>query len=144
MIATDTNILVHAHRTDSEWHMPARRCIQQLAEGRVLWGIPWPCVHEFVAIVTHLRIFDPPTGIAAAIDQIDAWLESPVAELLAETDAHWVILRGQLRRGQIQGPLVHDARVAVLCLAHGVTEFLTADRDFSRFPTLVTRNPLLR
>ncbi len=73
---------------------------------------------------------------------MSAWLESPVAALLAETDAHWSVLQDQLRKGQVRGPLVHDARVAALCIAHGVTEFWTADRDFSRFPGLAARNPL--
>ena len=47
-----------------------------------------------------------------------------------------------LQNGRVKGPIVHDARVAALCIAHGVTEFWTADRDFSRFPGLVARNPL--
>ncbi len=47
-----------------------------------------------------------------------------------------------LQNGRVKGPMVHDARVAALCIAHGVTEFWTADRDFSRFPGLVARNPL--
>ena len=143
MIATDTNILVHAHRADSPWHEPARSSIRALAEGRLGWGVPWPCAHEFVAIVTHPRVFDPPSSTAQAIDQLDAWLESPVAALLSESDSHWSILREQLLVGKIQGPMVHDARVAAICLAHGVTELWTADRDFSRFPALKTRNPLL-
>ena len=143
MIAADTNILVYAHRSDSEWHEQACTCIQSLAEGRQSWAIPWPCVHEFLSIVTHPRIWDPPSSLAAAIDQVDAWLESPVAELLGEGDSHWDILRGQLRAGRIRGPMVHDARVAAICIAHGVNEFWTADRDFSRFPDLATRNPLL-
>lgn len=143
MIAADTNILVYAHRSDSEWHKRARSCIQSLAEGRASWGIPWPCVHEFLSIVTHPRIYDPPSSVDAAIDQVDAWLECPVVELLGESDAHWEILRGQLRVAQIQGPMVHDARVASICIGHGVNEFWTADRDFSRFPELSTRNPLL-
>ena len=143
MIAADTNVLVYAHRTDSEWHTPARACIRGLAQGHVSWGILWPCIHEFLAIVTHPRIFDPPSSIDAAINQIDAWLESPVAALLGETDAHWSILREQLLRAQVKGPLVHDARIAAICVGHGVAEFWTADRDFSRFPSLTTRNPLL-
>ena len=143
MIATDTNILVYAHRADSEWHGRARSCIQSLAEGPVLWGIPWPCVHEFIAIASHPRIYDPPSTITEAIDQVDAWLQSPMAKLLAESGSHWSILKGQLLAGRIRGPMVHDARIAALCIAHGVTDFWTADRDFSRFPTLPARNPLL-
>jgi predicted nucleic acid-binding protein len=41
------------------------------------------------------------------------------------------------------GAQVHDARIAALCLHHGVTELWTADRDFGRFPELRTRNPLI-
>jgi hypothetical protein len=65
---------VYAHRSDSEWHEPARECIRNLAEGRISWSIPWPCVHEFLSIVTHPRIYDPPSHQDAAIDQVDAWL----------------------------------------------------------------------
>jgi len=36
MIAVDTNILVYAHRRDSEWHEPAFRCLASLAEGQEL------------------------------------------------------------------------------------------------------------
>lgn len=142
MIATDTNVLVYAHRTDSEWHEQARFQIESLAEGRVNWGLPWPCLHEFLAIVTHPRIYDPPSTIEQATLQVDAWLESPVVELLNESDLHWQTLRELLRSGRVKGPMVHDARIAALCTARGVTELWTADRDFSRFPTLRTRNPL--
>ncbi len=142
MIAVDTNILVYAHRADSEWHEPAQARIRALAQGRASWGLPWPCVHEFLAIVSHPRIYDPPSTVDEALDQVDAWLESPVAELLTETQAHWTVLKELLRAGRVKGPMVHDARVAALCIAHGVTEFWSADRDFSRFPTLSARNPL--
>jgi predicted nucleic acid-binding protein len=77
VIAVDTNILVYAHREDSEWHHLAYQRLAELAEGRTAWAIPWPCVHEFLAIVTHAKIFDPPTPLAQAIDQVDAWIESP-------------------------------------------------------------------
>lgn len=142
MIAIDTNLLVYSHRQDSEWHEPAAACLRRCAEGRSPWALPWPCVHEFFSIVTHPRIFVPPTTSSRAIDQIDAWLESPSVALLAEGTGHWAELRGLLEAGRISGPQVHDARVAALCLAHGVRELWTADRDFSRFPSLKTRNPL--
>ena len=142
MIATDTNILVYAHRADSQWHDRARTSIESLAHGRVSWGLPWPCIHEFLAITTHPRIYDPASTIAQAIDQIDAWLESPVAVLIGEAQVHWKTLKELLGKGRVTGPMVHDARVAAVCIAHGVTEVWTADRDFSRFPDLVTRNPL--
>jgi toxin-antitoxin system PIN domain toxin len=142
LIAVDTNLLVYAHRTDSEWHERAAACIRELAEASSPWALPWPCIHEFLAIATHPRIWDPPTPTEAALDQVEAWLESPSLVLLAESPEHWKALRDQIVAGRISGPRVHDARIAALCLVHGVRELWTADRDFSRFPSLATSNPL--
>ena len=142
MIAVDTNILVYAHREESEWHSSASERVTGLAEGRAQWALPWPCLHEFIAIVTHPRIFKPPTPLAAAIDQIDAWLESPSVTLLAESPHHWRQLRELLLAGRIAGPMTHDARIAALCLQHGVRELWSVDRDFGRFPALAAINPL--
>ena len=115
----------------------------QLAEGRAPWALPWPCVHEFLAIVTHTRIYSPPSPVAIALDQVQAWLESPSLVLFSETSGYWEQLQDVIKTGRISGPLVHDARIAALCLQHGVTELWTADRDFGRFPGLKTRNPLI-
>jgi hypothetical protein len=142
MIAVDTNVLVYAHREDSPWHEAAYGRVQALAEGRAPWAVPWPCLHEFVAIVTHPRIFMPPTPLAAAIDQIDAWLESPSLVLLAESDGYWQELKRLLVAGRVAGPRVHDARIAAICRYHGVDELWSADRDFGRFPELTVVNPL--
>lgn len=143
MIALDTNILVYAHREDSLFHEAAFRRVAELAEGPATWAIPWPCVHEFLAIVTHLRIYAPPTPLGSALDQVDAWLESPTLVLLAESDAHWPTLRALLANGRVTGPQVHDARVAALCRQHGVRELWSADRDFNRFAGLTVVNPLV-
>lgn len=143
MIAVDTNLLVYAHREDSTWHDAAYARIAELAEDKTPWAIPWPCVHEFIAIVTHPRIYAPPTPPDAAIDQVDAWLESPSVTLLAESEGYWSKLRALVQDGRIAGPLVHDARVAALCLLHGVRELWSADRDFGRFSNLAVRNPLV-
>lgn len=143
MIAVDTNLLVYAHREDSPWHEPAGRRVAALAEGRGSWAIPWPCLHEFLAIVTHPRVYDPPTPLARALDQVSAWLEAPTLVLLGESDGYWEQLRAVVEAGRIGGPQIHDARIAALCLHHGVQELWTADRDFSRFPSLSVRNPLV-
>lgn len=143
MIAVDTNILVHAHREDSPWHRIADERLRELANSRASWAIAWPTIHEFLAIVTHPRIFAPPSPLAIALDQVDAWLESPSLVLLAESPGYWPALRTSLKAGRVVGPQVHDARIAVLCSTHGVRELWTADRDFSRFPNVRIRNPLV-
>jgi uncharacterized protein len=144
VIGVDSNLLVYAHREDSPWHDAASARIAELAEGRTPWAIPWPCIHEFLAIVTHPRIYAPPTPLPAAIDQVEAWLESPSLVLLAETEGYWPELRVTLEVGRVTGPQVHDGRVAALCRLHGVEELWSADRDFSRFPELPVRNPLVQ
>ena len=143
MIAVDTNILVYAHREDSEWHEPAYECILNLAEGRDIWAIPWPCIHEFLSIATHPRIFSPPTPLENAIIQVDAWMESPSMVKLTEAEGYWPVLKKIVQNGRIQGPMIHDARIAALCLFHGISELWSADRDFKRFPGLSVRNPLV-
>jgi toxin-antitoxin system PIN domain toxin len=143
LIAVDTNILVYAHREDSPFHDAASNRIAELAEGSATWSIPWPCVHEFLAIVTHPRIYAPPTPLPRAIDQVDAWLESPTLVLLTESTDHWPTLRALLVGGRIAGAQVHDARIAALCRQHAVRELWSADRDFNRFAGLAVVNPLI-
>jgi hypothetical protein len=142
LIAVDTNVLVHAHRAGTPFHDRALACLTELAEGRAPWVIPWPCLHEFVAVVTHPRIFAPPTPLARALLQVESWLESPSLLVLGESDEYWPVFAEIARAGRISGPRTHDARIAALCRLYGVRELWSADRDFSRFPGLVVHNPL--
>lgn len=143
MIALDTNILVYSHREDAAWFSAASVCVRSLAEGPEPWAIPWPCLHEFLAVVTHPRIFTTPTPVQSAIDQVKSWLESPSLVLLGEGPGYWNRLAEQLVGSSAVGPLIHDARVATICLANGISELWSADRDFGRFPALKVRNPLV-
>ena len=142
MTAVDTNILVYAHREDAEWHDRAAPAVAGLAESSREWAIPWPCLHEFLAIVTHPRIFRTPTPLELALGQIDAWLESPSLVVLSENDEYPGTLREVVLASRVAGARIHDARVAALCLSHGVRELWTADRDFSMFSQIKFRNPL--
>jgi toxin-antitoxin system PIN domain toxin len=144
VIAVDTNILVYAHRRDAEFHAPAAQHVRALAEGRSAWAIPWPCLHEFFAITTHPKIYDPPSTGEQAIAQIDAWLASPTLSVLSEPTGYWDQLKRLLVTGRVLGPMVHDARIVALCAAQGVLELWSADRDFGRFASSVSvRNPLV-
>jgi toxin-antitoxin system PIN domain toxin len=144
MIAVDSNILVYAHRSDSPWHAKADRAVAGLAEGGAQWAIPWPCLHEFLAIVTHPRIYNPPTPPADAIEQIQCWMESPNLVMLSEGEGFFSTWSVIILEAKAKGGAIHDGRIAALCLHHGVSKLLTADRDFSRYPHLRTENPLLR
>ena len=143
MIAVDTNVLVYAHRADSPFHTQARAALHQLTSAGRTWAIPWPCVHEFLAVVTHPRVYVPPTRPDVAVRAVDDLTALPRVLLLGEAADHWARLRALLEAPGVVGPKIHDARVAAVCLGHGVEELWTADRDFSWFPELRTRNPLV-
>jgi toxin-antitoxin system PIN domain toxin len=143
VIAVDTNLLVYAHREDSPWHAEALKMVRGLAEGSTRWAIPRPCVHEFLAIVTHPRIFRPPTPLAVAIQAMAAWKLSPMLSFLGESEDHLESLAFVATAAKAEGARIHDARIAAICLSHGVKELWSADRDFSRFPKLKVKNPLV-
>jgi toxin-antitoxin system PIN domain toxin len=144
MIAVDTNILVHAHREDAEFHLTALAQVRQAADGSRPWAIPWPCVHEFIAVVTHEKIFKPASPLPAALAFLESLFGSPTLHLLSESPGYFEKLRELAQAANIKGARIHDARIAALCLHHGVQELWTADRDFSFFPQLATRNPLVK
>lgn len=142
MIAIDTNILVYAHQPDSPWHTAALSVITPIMEGREAWGFPWPCVHEFFAVVTHTR-FKVPSTPAQALGMIAALMASPSVQMLGESPGHFELLSKLILTAKLSGPAVHDARIAAICLTHGVRLLLSADRDFSRFAALKVKNPLV-
>lgn len=117
--------------------------LRGLAMARHPGRFRWPCLHEFLSIVTHPLIYNPPTPIEKALSFLENWIQSPSLVLISEGDTHFGHLSQLARRARLAGPKVHDARIAALCIAHGVDVLLTADRDFSRFPDLSTRNPLI-
>ncbi|MFN7936389.1 MAG: TA system VapC family ribonuclease toxin [Bryobacteraceae bacterium] len=142
MIAVDSNLLVYSVREDSPFHREALHCVRQLAESDHPWAITWPSIHEFLAIVTHPKVYRPPTPLSDAIQQVEHWMESPTLRLLGEPERYWHHLKSLLLAGKVIGPVIHDARIASICRAQGVVELWTADRDYSRFPGIAVRNPL--
>ncbi len=144
MIAVDTNVLVYAHRSESPDHEAARTSLETLGRTREPWTVPWPCVHEFISIVTHPRIWSPPTPLAVALDAVRGWFESTNFEPIGEGPDHLAVLERLLVSGRAVGPRVHDGRIAAICEAHGVRELWSADRDFGRVASLTVVNPLRR
>lgn len=143
MIAIDTNILVYAHRLEPPFHQTAFEVIKNLAEGSSAWGMPWPCVHEFLAVVTSARVFRNPSPLITALNQISLWKQSPSLRFLAEPEGYWEVFTNSCSNAKVTGPKIHDARIAAICQAHGVDEIWTADRDFQRFSGIKAINPLV-
>jgi uncharacterized protein len=139
--AIDTNVLIYAEVDSNQHHGAALQLVNRLAQGGLPWAIPWPCVYEFLRVVTHPRVFHPPVPLYVALDDLARILASPSLVLLAETERHAALFDQVIRQAGATGNLIHDAHIAALCLEHGVSELLTGDRDFSRFQGLRVTNP---
>ena len=120
-------------------HERALRVVAEVLSGSEPVGFCWPVIHEFIAIVTSPKTSPAPLSI----NQVEDWLASPMATLVHESSRHLVIVRELMEEGRVIGGVTHDARIAAMCLDHGVRELLTSDRDFTRFPTLRVRSPLV-
>jgi uncharacterized protein len=144
MIAVDTNLLIFAHRGDSVHNETALAALQPVFEGTSAWALPWPCVHEFISIATNPGIYQPASKLSEALGFLESLFGSPQLHLLSEGPGYFDRLRELTLAAKLSGPRIHDARVAALCLHHGVSELWSADRDFSAFPRLKVRNPLVK
>lgn len=143
MLAVDSNILVYAHRPEYRFNDEAYELLVALSIGDRPWAIPWPCCYEFLSVVTNRRIWKASASTPEeAWQQLRAWETSPFCRMIGETDDFMDILSRFVKRPNITGGIVHDARIAAICMAHGVETLLTRDRDFSMFPQLPTRDPL--
>ena len=116
MIAHDTNNLVYARREEAPHHERARELLTGLAYGDAPRALPWPCIYEFVRVVTHPRVFDPPTQLEIALEDLDSLLQSPSLTLLREGARHATFMQRLLKAGQAAGNLAHDAHIVALCV----------------------------
>ncbi|MGH7942951.1 MAG: type II toxin-antitoxin system VapC family toxin [Limisphaerales bacterium] len=143
MIAIDTNLLVYAHRADSPFHKIAKDNLRPVIEGLSPWAVPWPCIHEFISIVTG-RIYKPASPLPDALAFVSSLFCSPQLQLLSESPGYFEKLHEMALAAKVSGAQIHDARIMALCWHHGVRELWTADRDFLSFPQVKTHNPLVK
>ncbi len=141
MIALDTNIIVYARREETRHHAAAKKLLTGLAECDEPWAIPWPCIYEFLRVITHPKVFAPPTDLDVALEDLESLLAAPSLVLLGEGPGHVSQFLQTVSEGRALGNLAHDAHIAALVREHGVRELWSADRDFTRFPGVRLRNP---
>ena len=136
MIAVDTNVLVHAHREESPKHAAAHARVVALAGAPSRWGIPVFCIGEFVRVITHPRLFDPPYSADEACEALSRLLASPSVTVLCPGSDYPALLMEAVREANAIGNLVFDAQIVALCRESGISRLVTEDRDFDRFKGL--------
>lgn len=144
MKAVDTNILVYAFHRDFAQHERALAALTSLVADAEVWGIPSPCIHEFLATVTRKQYLSQPATMSEALEFLGVLQADYGCYVLDESARHFETLTRVLTSSGVVGAKVHDARIAAICSDHGVQELWTADRDFSYFPWLNSVNPLVR
>ncbi len=136
MIAIDTNVLIYAHRQETEWHRVAADRLVELAEGEETWVLPVFCITEFLRVVTHMRVFNPPSSTTEALDFIKGLLEAPGCTVAHPESEFLSRLESVVREADARGNLIFDAQIAALCREQGIGTIVTNDRDFARFRPL--------
>jgi toxin-antitoxin system PIN domain toxin len=134
LIALDTNILVYAHREEFSEHRRALEWLEHMATRPTPWALPVFAIGEFLRVVTHPGVFDPPSSLEDATAAIESLKAAPGLRVLnpgARYVDHFV---HAVRMARATGNLAFDAQIAAVCREHGVARLVTRDRDFSRFP----------
>ncbi|MDX1519992.1 MAG: type II toxin-antitoxin system VapC family toxin [Anaerolineae bacterium] len=141
MILPDVNVLVYAHRADTNQHNAYRRWLEDMINSDQAYGMADIVLSGFLRIVTHPRIFDPPSDMTAALAFVKQVRDQPNCVLISPGLRHWSIFEGLCQKAGVKGNLVPDAYLAALAIESG-SEWITTDRDYSRFPGLKWRHPL--
>ncbi|UCC73727.1 MAG: type II toxin-antitoxin system VapC family toxin [Gemmatimonadota bacterium] len=135
MVLLDVNVLVHAYREDAPRHVPVRAWLEGLVYSDSAFAVSDLVLSGFLRVVTHPRIFAPPTPLERALEFADALRSQPNCIVLAPGDRHWSIFTRLCREGDARGNLVADAYLAALAVESG-SELVSTDRDFARFAEL--------
>ena len=133
MTAIDTDVLIDFHREESPKHREALELVRALAQGDATWAVPVFCLGEFLRVVTHPRVFEPPTSVDETVAALAEVLKSPTASVLGPGLRYWPLIQEVLTQSQAVGKVVFDAQLVALCMEHGVDTLVSEDRDFPRF-----------
>lgn len=141
MILIDVNVLIYAHRADAPDHRTYRDWLEGVVNAEQAYGMSDLVLSGFLRVVTHPRVFGPPSPLAAALEFAHQVRSRPHCVLLFPGSRHWEIFIRLCQQVRAKGNLIPDAYLAALAIESG-SEWITTDRDYSRFPGLKWRHPL--
>jgi toxin-antitoxin system PIN domain toxin len=141
MILPDVNVLIYGFREDAAAHERYRAWLQATVAAQQAFGISHLILAAVLQVLTHPRVFVPPTPLNRALEFVEALRTQPNAVIVEPGPRHWEIFAGLCRSAGAKGNLISDAWHAALAIEHGC-EWITTDRDYARFPGLRWRHPL--
>lgn len=137
----DVNVLVYAHREDAPDHLAYRTWLENLIRGDRAYGSSDIVLSGFLRVVSHPRIFDPPSSLEAAVEFCHQVRNQQNCVQISPGERHWSIFVQLCQQAAVKGNLVPDAYLAALAIESG-SEWVTTDRDYRHFPGLKWRHPL--
>ena len=140
MLLPDVNVLVYAYREDAPRHARYHSWLEGVLNGREAYGLSDLVVAGFLRVVTHPRVFSPPSPTGHALEFAEALRAHPNCVPVAPGSRHWNIFASLCRQPGVKGNLVPDAYLAALAIESG-SEWMTTDRDYARFAGLRWRDP---
>lgn len=141
MILVDVNVLVYAHRQDAPNHDAYRGWLEAIINGDQAYGMADLVLSGFIRVVTHPAVFNPPSTLEQALAFANEVRHQPNCVLIRPGPRHWAIFENLCLEANAKGNLIPDAYLAALAIESG-SEWITTDRDYSRFPQLSWRHPL--
>jgi len=141
MILIDVNVLVYAHRADAPGHASYREWLEELINSDQAYGFSELVLSGFLRVVTHPRVFNPPSDLASGFTFVQILRSQPNAIPITPGPRHWDIFKNLCETASVKGNLIPDAYLAAMAIESG-SEWITTDRDYSRFPGLKWRHPL--
>lgn len=141
MVLPDVNVLVYAHREDSVHHSGCRDWVENIINGQESYGISELVLSGFVRVATHPKVFTKPSPLADALAFTEQLRGRPNCVPVVPGRRHWEIFRALCVEAGVRGNLVPDAFLAAMAIEAGC-EWISTDRDFSRFKGLRWRHPL--
>ena len=141
MILLDANVLIYAFRRDTDNHTRYRAWLEEALAGEPIVGIPDQVFASVVRITTHPKVFVKPSTLDELFQYIHHIRTRSNVVSVVPGRTHWSIFQRLCKAVQARGNLVADAYLAALAIEKGA-EWITSDRDFSRFPGLNWRAPV--
>ncbi len=141
MVLLDVNVLVYAHRQDAPNHRAYFNWLEALVNSDQAYSLSDLVLSSFIRVVTHPRVFSPPSTTSQALTFVQELRTQPNCVVVMPGERHWDIFCRLCKEAEVKGNLVPDAYLAALAIESG-SEWITTDRDYSRFPGLHFRHPL--
>lgn len=140
MILPDVNVLLYAFRSDSADHQRYHTWLEEVVSGPGAYGMSPQVLSGVVRLATHPKIFARPSRLNEALAFCETLMEQPNCQIVQPGSRHWPIFASLSKRAAASGNMVQDAWLAALAIESGC-EWISTDRDFSRFPGLRWRTP---